>query len=347
MTIAEFMTAALLDPIHGYYAKQDPFGPQGDFITAPEVSQMFGELIGLWAAETWIAMGAPESVQVIELGPGRGTLQADFQRAIARALPPFWQALNLYMVEASPTLTTHQQKTLEGKTHAPATWVSALADVPEGPMILIANEFLDALPVHHFEHLGGTWHERRVGLDVAGALAFVTGKANNPASLPAALAASAQEGDIWEECPAAHETIAQIASRFTRHPGTALLIDYGHAESGFGETLQAVRSHEYAEVLAAPGDADLTTHVDFAALATTAHEAGARAAPLMTQGNFLTALGIQARAQALKQQADPDTARKIDIALDRLIGPDQMGRLFKVLTLHSKTVPTPPGFMAE
>ncbi|TNE40079.1 MAG: class I SAM-dependent methyltransferase, partial [Alphaproteobacteria bacterium] len=173
ISVADFMKAALLDPVHGYYAKQDPFGAKGDFITAPEVSQMFGELIGLWAAETWALMGAPEDIQVVELGPGRGTLQADFQRAIARALPPFWQALKLYMVEASPTLTARQQKTLKGKTCAPATWVSALADVPEGPTILIANEFLDALPIRHFEHTKGAWHERRIGLSEDGDLTFV------------------------------------------------------------------------------------------------------------------------------------------------------------------------------
>jgi NADH dehydrogenase [ubiquinone] 1 alpha subcomplex assembly factor 7 len=344
LTIAEFMTEALHHPRLGYYATRDPLGAAGDFITAPEVSQIFGELIGLWCADVWAQMGGPDPVLLVELGPGRGTLMADALRAVAVA-PDFRRALRVHLVETSPGLRAQQAKALAA---AVSTWHESLDAVPAGPLLLIANEFLDALPMRQFERRDGAWHERRVGLAPDGrTLAFMLDPAPSAAAalVPQRLA-DAPEGSIAEVCPAALSLAAHLARRLTVSRGAALFIDYGHAESACGDTLQAVRQHRYHPVLEAPGSADLTAHVDFGTFADTARAVGARASGPVTQGEFLRSLGIELRAQRLHAAASPETRATIESGVRRLIDGDQMGTLFKVLALTDPALPTPAGFAA-
>lgn len=339
--VARYMALCLSHPEHGYYMSRDPFGRAGDFVTAPEISQMFGELIGLWAAEVWRQLGSPHAVRLVELGPGRGTMMADALRA-ARALPAFRAALSVHLVETSPTLERRQRETLAA-CGAPVAWHRALDEVPAGAAIVLANEFFDALPVHQAIRGAERWHERVVGLDPAGQLAFAAASAPAPvARIPQRLDAEAAPGAIFEwRCA---EPARALASRVAAG-GAALVIDYGHAQSGLGDTLQAVRSHRFADVLADPGEADLTAHVDFAALRADAERAGARAYGPIEQGLFLRRLGIAQRAARLKAAA-PDQAGAIDAALARLTGPGQagMGGLFKALALCDPTLGPLPGF---
>jgi NADH dehydrogenase [ubiquinone] 1 alpha subcomplex assembly factor 7 len=336
------MALCLSHPEHGYYANRDPFGRTGDFITAPEISQMFGELIGLWAAEVWRQMGSPHAVRLIELGPGRGTMMADALRA-ARALPAFRSALSVHLVETSPALERRQRETLAA-CGAPIYWHRTLAEVPPGVSIILANEFFDALPVHQAIRSAQGWHERAVGLDPAGRLAFAIASA--PLSpivrIPQRLGATAAPGAIFEwRCA---KDMRALAARVAGN-GAALIIDYGHTESGLGETLQAVRGHRFADVLAEPGEADLTAHVDFAALRADAETAGAEVYGPIEQGLFLQRLGIAERAARLKTAA-PAKGDAIDAALARLTGPGPtgMGRLFKALALCDPPLGPLPGF---
>lgn len=348
MTLAEYMGLALMHPEHGYYATRDPFGTQGDFITAPEVSQMFGELIGLWAAQCWLDMGSPSPIQVIELGPGRGTLQSDFQRAIKSALPDFWTAMQLHLVETSETLAGVQAKTLSDLCARQPTWHQSLQQCPQGPFLLIANEFFDALPISQYIKADDGWHERLIGLEAepgSNQLQFVAAVLPEPSDrlLPAPVRQS-PSGTIAETCPVGQAITSEIAQRATHDPGIALIIDYGHTESAAGDTLQALKAHQYVGVFETPGEADLTAHVDFATLKSVAETAGASTTPVMTQSEFLTRLGIEARTQALTATASDKQRQDIESALNRLIAPDQMGTLFKVMALYSKDLPELPGF---
>jgi SAM-dependent MidA family methyltransferase len=342
IAVSRYMALCLSHPEHGYYANRDPFGRTGDFITAPEISQMFGELIGLWAAEMWRQMGSPRAVRLIELGPGRGTMMADALRA-ARALPAFRSALSVHLVETSSALELRQRETLAA-CGAPIFWHRALAEVPPGVSIILANEFFDALPVHQAIRSAQGWHERLVGLDPAGRLGFAIASA--PLSpivrIPQRLDATAAPGAIFEwRCA---KDMRALAARVAGN-GAALIIDYGHTESGLGETLQAVRGHRFADVLAKPGEADLTAHVDFAALRADAKAAGAEVYGPIEQGLFLRRLGIAERAARLKTAA-PAKGDAIDAALARLTGPGPtgMGRLFKALALCDPTLGPLPGF---
>jgi NADH dehydrogenase [ubiquinone] 1 alpha subcomplex assembly factor 7 len=340
ITVAEFMTEALQHPRLGYYATRDPLGVAGDFITAPEVSQVFGELIGLWCADVWAQMGRPDPVLLVELGPGRGTLTADALRALAVA-PDFRRALRLHLVETSPALRAVQAKTLAAASPA---WHDGLESVPAGPLLLIANEFLDALPIRQFERRGGGWHERRVGLD-GSTLAFVLDPAPGaPTALISPGLATAPEGSVAEVCPAALGLAADLARRLGADGGAALFIDYGHAESACGDTLQAVRQHRYHPVLEAPGNADLTAHVDFEAFAAAARAAGARACGPVAQSSFLRSLGIELRARQLLRRASAEVATTIRTGVRRLLDSDEMGTLFKMLSLVHPDLPTPAGF---
>ncbi len=334
--VDRFMTLCLQHPRHGYYTTRETIGR--DFITAPEVHQMFGELVGLWAAQVWLDLGSPAPLRLVELGPGRGTLMADALRA-TRIVPGFHAAALVHLVETSPRLRAAQADRLE---HAglPLAWHAALEEVPAGPAIVLANEFFDALPVRQYLCGAGGWHERVVGLDAQGALVFgafpepvaVAGPAGHP-------------GDVLEVGHAALAAMATLARRIARQGGALLALDYGHAESGFGETLQAVRGHRYADVLAAPGEADLTVHVDFFALARAATTAGCRAFGPVEQGRFLGRLGIFARADALKRHATPEQAAAVDAALARLAAPESsMATLFKALAVTAPGAPAPPGF---
>jgi NADH dehydrogenase [ubiquinone] 1 alpha subcomplex assembly factor 7 len=338
LTVADYMADCLGHPEHGYYATGDPFGAGGDFTTAPEISQMFGELIGLWCAETWTAIGAPEPVLLAELGPGRGTLMADALRA-ARVVPAFAAALEVHLVETSPLLRRRQRETLG---HRPATWHDDVTTIPPAPSLVVANEFFDALPVRQFERTADGWCERLVDADADG-LRFVLAPPAPAPLVPAALAEAAP-GAVVEVSPAAIAIADALARRLVGAGGGALIIDYGHGASAVGETLQAVRRHAYAAVLEAPGEADLTAHVDFAAVARAAAEAGAVVHGPVPQAAFLAGLGIEARAAALAAGATPAQVADIEAALKRLTDVDAMGTLFKAMALTAPGTPSPPGF---
>jgi len=344
--VSDFMARALGDPDGGYYTTRDPLGAAGDFVTAPEVSQAFGELIGLWCAETWRQAGAPAPARLVELGPGRGTMMADMLRA-ARAVPDFAAALEVHLVETSPALRARQRTALTGRD---ATWHETLDSVTCGPMLLVANEFLDALPVEQYLRGPDGWHERRVGLDEAtGALRFVAGPALGAARagalIPDALA-DAPPGALFERSQAVIDFAGALGARIARDGIAALVLDYGHVGPAAGETLQAVRGHRYAEVLAAPGDADLTAHVDFAAFVGAARRAGCTAHGPVTQGAFLTALGIEPRTERLAATATAEQAELLRSGCARLIGEDAMGALFKAVALTPPGAPVPAGFAA-
>jgi NADH dehydrogenase [ubiquinone] 1 alpha subcomplex assembly factor 7 len=345
MALDTFMAVALGHSRHGYYMTRDPFGAAGDFITAPEISQMFGELIGLWAAETWRLLGAPERVHLVELGPGRGTLMRDALRA-ARVSNEFCAALDVHLVETSPVLTQAQKDCL-AQAAVSVTWHTSIDSVPDGPAIFIANEFFDALPVRHYVKTSDGWRQRLVGLDAQGALAF--GLASDTETL---IKAEAPDGSVLELSPVSQLLMTQIATRIAKGQSAALVIDYGHVETGFGETLQALKKHQRVNPLDEPGEADLTAHVDFAALARAASSAGAQVLGPVTQGEFLLRLGIAQRAEALKRKATEEQARDVDLALARLVTErvgqaPGMGRLFKALAVTPPGAPILPGFLRE
>jgi len=345
ISVARYMSEALLHPQWGYYPRRDPLGRDGDFITAPEISQCFGELAGLWCAIAWDAMGAPAPVDLVELGPGRGTLMADALRAIGTAKPTLVKALRIRMVEASPALRTIQERTLAG---LPATWHDDITSLPAGPLLLIANEFFDALPIRQIVRGPQFWHERLVGLDEAGGLCFVAAAAPTPLgnAIDARLA-DAPPGSIVEIAPAAIAIMRALATRIAAEGGAALIVDYGYAEPAAGDTLQAVRAHKFADPLAAPGQADLTAHVDFAALARVARDAGCAIHGPVTQGAFLTALGIAARVDILARNArSPEQAERVRAGARRLIDDAEMGTLFKAMAVTHESIPPLPGFEA-
>jgi SAM-dependent MidA family methyltransferase len=342
MSIAEYMRLCLTHPQYGYYVTRDPLGAHGDFVTAPEISQMFGELIGVWMVAVWQQMGSPENVRVVELGPGRGTLMNDALRA-AKVVGDFHAALVVHLVEISPKLQQAQEQLLEG-LGVPILWHSALAEVPSGPVIIIANEFIDALPAHQAVKRADGWHERVVEIAPSGELAI--GIARDPlphfeATLPRGLR-QAPEGSVYEW---RSDTVALEIGRRVRTDGAALIIDYGHAWYGLGETLQAVAGHSFTDPLRAPGEADLTAHVDFAALAQSAQIIGGRIHGPISQRDLLRGLGIDKRAAALKTRA-PERAAEIDQALARLTatGPRGMGELFKALAIADSKLGKLPGF---
>jgi len=340
LTVAQYMEACLAHPEFGYYRTRDPLGRAGDFTTAPEISQMFGELIGLWAAQTWIGMDQPAHLNWIELGPGRGTLSADALRAMA-GVPGLKDALNLHLVETSPVLRERQADALGD--WAPA-WHEGIDTLPAGPAVIVANEFCDALPIRQFIRDGQAWRERLIGVGEDGALVFVAGpRLGIDPVLPAGLE-RVRDGDIVEAAPAATGIVRALADRLRAEGGALLVVDYGHAASAPGDTLQAVKGHTYHDVLQAPGEADLTAHVDFAQLAATARGAGATVFGPVTQGRFLQALGIDLRADRLRAGTDAEGRAAIDAALQRLTDPDAMGRLFKVLAITSPGLPVPAGF---
>ena len=337
MPVAEYMALCLSHPDHGYYTTRDPLGRGGDFTTAPEISQMFGELIGLWLAQAWTDRGSPTPFALVEMGPGRGTLMADALRAAAR-VPGFVEAADLWLVETSPTLRKKQWETL-GKYEP--RWADTLSDVSEMPIFLIANELFDALPIRQFEIAKGALCERVVGLNDG---ALVLGM--SPAVTDEALPDHAEEGTVIEMCPAGRNIAAELGMRLKRDGGAALVIDYGHDTAApRGDTLQAVKDHAYTDILAEPGRADLTAHVDFRTLAKTAEAEGATSWGVRSQGALLDWLGIRVRA-AMLAKAAPEREAEIEAALDRLTEPDQMGTLFKALALSGDEV-DPPGFSQE
>ena len=343
LTLERYMDLALAHPRHGYYAAHDPLGAGGDFITAPEISQMFGELIGLWAAEAWSAMGEPARLMLAELGPGRGTLMADALRA-AQVSAQFRAALDVRLIEISAPLRARQKEALAGAADVPAGWHERPDQVPPGPAVFIANEFFDALPVRHYVKTARGWCERMVGVGADGALAFGLSPQPEPA-----IRAEAAFGDVLEIGTRAQDMMRALAARIAQDGGAALIIDYGHAETALGETLQAMKGHAFADPLSAPGETDITAHVDFAALKRAALAQGAAVQGPVAQGGFLRELGIEQRAAALKRRASTGQIAGIDAAVARLTGAgeNEMGALFKVMAVRHPALPELPGFAVE
>ncbi|WP_333714800.1 class I SAM-dependent methyltransferase [Yoonia sp.] len=332
ITIADYMAECLMHPTHGYYATRDPFGAAGDFITAPEISQMFGELIGLSLAQAWLDQGSPTPFTLAELGPGRGTLMADVLRA-TKAVPGFHAAAKVHLVETSATL-----KALQAKALPLAHWHDSVTTLPDAPLFLIANEFFDALPIRQFIRDGDGWRERMVGLEDDRLTLGLSAPA--PLALLEHRLADTGDGDLVEICPALPAMVQQIASRIATHGGAALIIDYGDWTS-LGDTLQALRGHDHVDPLTTPGAADLTAHVDFAEIAR--HAPPARHTRVTPQGVFLERLGITDRAQALARSLQGEGLAAHIAAHRRLTHPDEMGTLFKVIGLYPATATPPPG----
>jgi NADH dehydrogenase [ubiquinone] 1 alpha subcomplex assembly factor 7 len=332
MPLDRYMALCLGHPLYGYYMSRDPFGPDGDFVTAPEISQIFGELVGIWCAAAFQALEAPRSFNLIELGPGRGTLMSDILRA-ARVMPGFAAAAQIHLVETSPTLRKLQARNL-GEA---VTWHEAIDGIPEGPSIIIANEFFDALPIRQHEFHQGQWMERRVGLSADDRL--VIGRTAFPLAAP-----PAPEGAILETGTLRDDIAQVLGARLAKSPGTALVFDYGHAASALGDTLQAVRRHEFCSILDRPGEADLTAHVDFQSMGRAFTQSGAVIHGPITQRRFLLAMGLEARAALLSQKANPAERKIIARATERLAGENQMGNLFKVMAATSPGLATPYPF---
>ena len=333
MTVAEYMAACLMHPEHGYYATRDPLGAAGDFTTAPEMSQMFGELIGLSLAQAWTDQGAPEAFVLAELGPGRGTLMADVLRA-TKGVAGFHDAARVNLVETSPALRQVQAQTVKWPGIA---WRESAADLPELPLFVVANEFFDALPVRQVQREGERWRERLVGLE-GEALAIGLSDPKAMAPLEHRLE-DTRDGDIVEFSPMGESIAAEIGGRIAKHGGTALIVDYGDWRS-LGDTWQAVKGHEATDPLAEPGRADLTTHVDFEALTRATPSNFSRLTP---QGVFLERLGITARAQALAMGLEGDALETHIAAHRRLTHPQEMGTLFKVMAFTPDGAAPPPG----
>jgi NADH dehydrogenase [ubiquinone] 1 alpha subcomplex assembly factor 7 len=336
--VERWMALCLGHPSHGYYMTRDPFGPTGDFITAPEISQMFGELLGLWAGQIWLDQKSPARMHLVECGPGRGTLMADALRA-AQVLPAFAAALSVHLIETSPVLRARQEQTLADcgvQTH----WHESFDTLPDdAPLLIIGNEFLDALPVRQYQLVEGSWHERMVGLEGEN-FAFKLSPAPERA-----LKRQAAEGTIIEVAVPAIGLLRIVAERLRAQGGAAVFIDYGHDQSGFGDTLQAVRAHAFVDPLENPGEADLTTHVDFNAMARIARGNGLATHGPISQATFLSALGLEERAAVLAR--NKDQRADVEAAQRRLMdsSPTGMGALFKVLAMTPKGAPTPPGFL--
>ncbi len=335
ISVADYMADCLLHPEFGYYSTRDPFGVEGDFTTAPEISQMFGELLGLALAQGWLDQGAPAPVTLAEAGPGRGTLIADILRA-TRGVPGFHAAAQVHLIEASATLRARQKQTLADYD---VTWVDQAQDLPQAPLLLVANEFFDALPIRQFVRTPGGWRERQVGLDDDGRLALGLSTAAPLADLDHRLA-DTQPGDLVETCAPARPVMGAVGERIARHGGAALVIDYGDWRS-LGDTLQALRGHQREDPLASPGNADLTAHVDFEALAAAAP--GVAHSRMTAQGVFLERLGITARAQALARNLTGAALEQHIAAHRRLTHPEEMGSLFRVICFNPQTGAPLPG----
>lgn len=343
ITLAQYMGECLSHPKHGYYMNKDPFGEGGDFTTAPEISQMFGEMIGMWIANTWQAMSSPSPIKLIELGPGRGTLMADILRVL-NIVPELKSNLSVHMVEMSPTLIETQKKSLASEAQTKITWHKNLSEIADGCSFIIANEFFDALPVHQFEKTDKGWNERVLGL--------TDGKLT-PALAPASPALfmtdevkrnAANTGDILEASAISISIMAEISRRIKESGGASLIIDYGYKKTSYGDSIQAMKSHKYCPIFETPGHADITAHVNFATLSQCAEECGLDVFGTAEQGAFLKQLGIEMRAEKLSTSATPQQKQDIASAIKRLIDDKEMGTLFKVIAVQNKNLPKPIGF---
>jgi NADH dehydrogenase [ubiquinone] 1 alpha subcomplex assembly factor 7 len=338
LPLDRFMALCLGHPRHGYYMTRDPLGVAGDFTTAPEITQMFGEIIGIWLMQCFDLMGRPSAVDLIELGPGRGTLMADILRA-GRAMPDFLKAVRPGLVEMSPVLRALQQRTLQA-ARIEAAWYVSLDDIPPAPTLLVANEFIDALPVRQFQKLETGWAERVIILR-SGRLAL--GLVSAAPSLPSWTAAAAP-GDVAEFRPAADRLGEALGRRLALHASAAVIIDYGHELSALGDTLQAVRDHRKVPILDRPGETDLTAHVDFQSLVDAIARGGATVLPILSQGVFLKEMGLELRAGILARKATESQKRELSAAMERVAGVREMGHLFKVLAATSPRLGRPHPF---
>ena len=345
LPVNEYMALCLFDPEDGYYTTREPFGAAGDFITAPEISQMFGELVAVWLHAAWTALGRPMPVTIAEIGPGRGTLMKDMLRTLSRLDPALTNGATFAMIETSPRLTEVQKQTL-GATPFAIGWHETIDTLSRQPIFLVGNELFDAVPIRQFVRAGAGWRERVVGLDETSELRFFAGAGSVAPTLRPDDAAAAPQGAIAEVAPARAALMAAIAERISRHGGVGLFLDYGHLQPGLGDTLQALRTHNHEDVLANPGEADLTTHVDFAALAAIVRAHGLDA-HLSTQGDFLLGMGILERAGRLGADADQAARDKIADDVERLAGPQAMGELFKVLAILPRDVAVRPFATAD
>ncbi|MBX5166168.1 MULTISPECIES: class I SAM-dependent methyltransferase [unclassified Rhizobium] len=343
ISVTDYFSLCLADPEHGYYRTREPFGRSGDFVTAPEVSQIFGEMIGVFIVHAWQRHGAPTGVRLVEIGPGRGTMMADMLRVISRIAPPLFDAMTVHLVETSERLRDVQSQTLEAYAGKIA-WHDGFDEVPSGFTLIAANELFDAIPIRQFVRMPTGFRERMIGIDADGALTFAAGVAGlDPALLPE-LVQNLPLGTLFEISPARQAVMMAICERLRAFGGTALAIDYGHLVTGFGDTLQAVRMHEFDPPLAHPGEADLTSHVDFQQLAETALAVGVHLNGALHQGDFLSGLGILERAAALGHDREPQTQQVIQTAVERLAGAGEgrMGELFKVMAVSHPAVDLMP-----
>lgn len=339
ISIERYMALCLGDPEHGYYMTRDPFGTKGDFTTAPEMTQMFGELIGLWIADYFMKLRSPKPIHIVEIGPGRGTLMADAIRAM-RVVPELLDHASFTLVETSPTLIATQKATLRD-FELDIDWVHSIEDIPDGPAIFVANEWFDALPIRQYQRIEQGWAERLIGLDEERRLILgIDIEKILPISDDIAI------GTVRERAVIGESLMGRLASRIARMSGAVLAIDYGASQSGFGDTLQAVKAHRFVSPYEEPGEADLTTQVDFAALKRVAEKAGAHCSGPVTQADFLLALGLHERAQRLAAHATQDHQRAIIQAFERLTNRDErgMGKLFKVIAVTAPNSPVPAGF---
>ncbi|MEO1042749.1 MAG: SAM-dependent methyltransferase [Pseudomonadota bacterium] len=344
--VGDFMTDALIHPQHGYYATQKALGAVGDFTTSPEISQIFGELVGGWLVHSWEAMGGPSQFNLVELGPGRGTLMADILRT-ANVRPRFLKSAHVYMIEASGRMR-YSQKRLLAETGCRITWADKLEDVPPAPLLLVANEFFDCLPIRQFMRMADLsdkpWRERLVGLSKdQSALSFVLSN-DSYADMPG-MPRGAMPEDIFESCTVGGDVVGEIANRLREHKGRALIIDYGHGRSGYGDTLQAIKNHKPWPVLESPGLADVTAHVDFAALGRRGRQEDMRVDGPVRQADFLERLGLRERLARLEPAIEDAKARDdFRTGALRLIDREGMGELFKVMSISSPNSSAPPGF---
>ncbi len=341
ISVEDYMADALLHPHEGYYTSRTPIGQKGDFTTSPEISQIFGELIGLWLLQSWEDMGAPEAFNLVELGPGRGVLMADILR-VAKLKPEFLKAAHIWLVETSGRMRHEQRKRLQ-RIAVPLDWADSYDEVPDAPMLVVGNELFDCLPIRQFEMTDLGWRERMVNVK-DGALTFSTAFAPPLASVALPTPDTVAIGDIYELGAAGENLAACLAERLKTLGGRALIIDYGHLKSGVGETLQAVKDHQPWPVLQSPGSADISAHVNFERLQMAAFEAGAEAHGPVTQGSFLDRLGLAMRVARLCADKPQNVREEIEAGAFRIAATSQMGEIFKVLSISAPGLPCPAGF---
>ncbi|EJF78703.1 Uncharacterized ACR, COG1565 [Candidatus Bartonella washoeensis] len=334
ITVSQYMALALTDPQFGYYRTQNPFGRTGDFITAPEISQLFGEMIGIWTLASWKAQSCPQPFILAEIGPGRGTLMDDVLRTIQKLCVPAFESAEIFLIEISQNLAKEQKKRLSSYQKTIYS-IENFDQIPSGPLFLIANEFFDTLPINQYIKINGKWKERRITVNKNGDFTFIAVPRKLPSSCLQSYYSEIPDGTIFEHAPSRHQIMRKISRRLIQMKGSALLIDYGASDLAFGDTLQALSKHRFRDIFDAPGEHDLTSHVGFSFLKAIALKQGCFA-EILEQGEFLFKMGLLERAKKLGAGKSATQQDKIRQDIERLAGPDQMGKLFKVLHVCDK-----------